>query len=215
MFSLLLAMNLFLAPTDPKLNEESCEVCPCMITSDEIQGIIDTMLDIAYGETKDRSKAILVGLAAPQIGIQKCIILVDTAATGLFTKDSEPPPPKIKEFINPEILWQSEEKSYWREGCFSTDRICGIVPRSEKILIRAYDRQGNIFTEEYEGYVARVFQHEIDHLDGIRFPDRILDDSALHWVEEEEIPQYRIDWADWPQKASRADWLRMRDGTSQ
>ena len=107
MINLLLTMALFLAPTDPQLNEESNQVCPCDIGSDEIQGIIDTMIEMAYGETKDKSKSILVGLAAPQIGIQKRSILVDTAATGVFTKDSGPPPPQIKEFINPEILWKS------------------------------------------------------------------------------------------------------------
>ncbi|MBX7067612.1 MAG: peptide deformylase [Parachlamydiales bacterium] len=207
-------MSLFLPPSDPLLNEETCEVCPCTIASDEIQGIIDKMYDIAFGETQDRSRAIMVGLAAPQIGIDKSIILVDTAATGVFTKDSGPPPPKMKEFINPEILWKSEEQVYWREGCYSTGNLCGIVPRSQKVVIRAYDRQGNIFTEEYEGYVARIFQHELDHLNGIRFPDRIKDDSDLHWVTEKDLPQYRIEWRDWSQKATRADWIRMRDGLS-
>lgn len=204
-------MTLFLAPTDPLLNEESTSVCPCDISSEEIQGTIDTMFQVAFGETKDKSKSILVGLAAPQIGIQKRIILVDTAATGIFTKDSEPPPPQIKEFINPEILWQSDEQIIWREGCFSTSRICGLVPRSSKVLIRAYDREGNILTQEYEGYVARIFQHEIDHLNGIRFPDRITDDSDLHWVDESEIIEYRINWANWPNKFAREKWEEIKN----
>ncbi len=210
MIQFLMAMTLFLTPTDPRLNEESTKVCPCNIPTEEIQSILSKMYEIAFGESQDRAKAVLVGLAAPQIGIQKRIILVDTAATGIFTKDSGPPPPQIKEFINPEILWQSEEKIIWREGCFSTDCICGLVPRSSKVLIRAYNGQGDIFTEEYEGYVARIFQHEIDHLDGIRFPDRIFDDSALHWVEKDEIPQYRIHWMNWPKKISRSEWLKMK-----
>ncbi len=214
MINLLLTMALFLAPTDPQLNEESNQVCPCDIGSDEIQGIIDTMIEMAYGETKDKSKSILVGLAAPQIGIQKRIILVDTAATGVFTKDSGPPPPQIKEFINPEILWKSETQEIWREGCFSTSHICGLVPRSSRVLIRAYDREGNIFSQEYEGYVARIFQHEIDHLDGVRFPDRIEDPNALHWVETNEIVEYRINWANWPKKFSRENWLEMKFGNN-
>lgn len=212
MVQFLLLMTLFLLPTDPKLNEKSSEVCPCDINSEEIQEIIDTMYHIAFNESEDRTRAVLVGLAAPQIGIQKRIILVDTAATGVFTKTLSPPPPQIKEFINPQILWRSEETTLWREGCFSTGRICGLVPRSQKILVRAYDRKGNILTQEFEGYVARIFQHEIDHLDGIRFPDRIADDDSLHWVEEKEIPEYRIHWAHWPKKALREQWLRMKDG---
>lgn len=215
MFQLILSMTLFLAPTDTRLNEESLEVCPCEIRCDEVQEIIDTMLDIAHGETRDRTRSVMVGLAAPQIGIQERIILVDIAATGIFTKELDPPPsPDIRVFINPKILWQSEEKEVWREGCYSTGRICGLVPRSKKVLIRAYDRDGNIITEEFSGYVARIFQHEIDHLDGIRFPDRIDDDSALHWVDEEDLIEYRIDWNNWPKKISRADWEKVRDGNS-
>lgn len=212
MIQLLMAMTLFLAPTDPQLNEVSTPVCACNILSQETQGIVDTMIQIAFGETQDRSKAVLVGLAAPQIGIQKRIILVDTAATGVFTKDSGPPPPQIKEFINPEILWKSDEQVIWREGCYSTSRVCGIVPRSKQVLIRSYDREGNVLTQEYEGYVARIFQHEIDHLDGIRFPDRIADDNDLHWVEMDEIVEYRINWASWPNKFSRELWIEMKNG---
>jgi len=212
MVHLILAMSLFLAPTDPLLNEKSYDVCPCHILSEETQDTIDTMYKIAFGETEDRSKAILVGLAAPQIGIQKRIILVDLASTGIFTEEIQPPPPQIKEFINPEILWQSETKIVWREGCFSTDRICGLVPRSEAIIIRAYDRQGNVFTQEFTGYPARVFQHEIDHLDGIRFPERIENIDDLHWVEFNEVPEYRIHWATWKKKCPREAWERMKDG---
>lgn len=212
MIQLLLSMTLFLAPTDSRLNEVSTEVCPCEIPSEEIQGILDQMVEVAFGNTKDRSKSILVGLAAPQIGIQKRIILVDVAATGVFTKDAGPPPPQIKEYINPEILWKSDELTYWREGCFSTSRIFGIVPRAAKVLIRAYNRQGDILTEEFAGYTARIFQHEIDHLDGIRFPDRITNDDNLHWVELDETPEYRIHWASWQKRVSREAWDKLKNG---
>ncbi|MGB7978795.1 MAG: peptide deformylase [Chlamydiales bacterium] len=203
MIHLLLSMALFSAPTDPHLNEVSTNICPCDISSEEIQGTIETMYQVAFGEGP------LVGLAAPQIGIQKRIILVDTAATAVCTHT---PPTELKAFINPEILWQSDEQLLWCEGCFSTDRIFGIVPRAQKILISAHDREGNILTEEYEGYVARIFQHAIDHLDGIRFPDRVVDENSLHWVEDHEIAQYRIDWTHWPNKYSREKWLELKNG---
>lgn len=213
MLHILLSMALsFLPPTDPRLNEECEQVCPCEIISEEIQQIIDQMFWVAFGETGDRTKRIMVGLAAPQIGIQKRIILVDTAATGVFTKDEEPPPPRMEVFINPEILWRSEEQVLWREGCYSTGSICGVVPRSKQILIRAYDREGNLITHEYEGYVARIFQHEIDHLDGVRFPDKVSGDEDLHWVEIKEYPEYRINWRNWPRKCSRTQWLEMKCG---
>jgi peptide deformylase len=168
MIRLLLTTSLFLAPTHPQLNEKSEEVCPCDIKTDEIQGAIEQMYAVAFAESSDRTKAVMVGLAAPQIGIQKRIILVDVAATGVF-----------KEFINPEILWKSDEMAVWYEECVSTSNICGLVPRHEQILLTAYDRLGNILTEEFSGSTAGVFQHEIDHLDGIRFPDRIADDGVL------------------------------------
>ncbi len=144
MFQFLLAFSMLFSPS-----ERSLEVCPCEIISEVIQQEIDAMYRVAYGESGDRT--VLVGLAAPQIGIQKRIILIDIAATGISTTESKLPPPNIKEFINPEILWRSED--------------------STKVLIKAYDRQGNIITQEYEGYVARIFQREIDHLDGIQSPE--------------------------------------------
>lgn len=211
MFYLVLSMLFFLPPQDPSLNRVSDQVCPCEIQSDPIQKTIDTMIDFAYGNTQERTKSILVGLAAPQVGIQKRIILVDTAATGIFTKDLSPPSAQLKIYINPEILWKSDEMLLWREGCFSTANICGIVPRAAKILVRAYDRTGMILTEELEGYTARIFQHEVDHLDGIRFPDRIDQDEDLHWVDTEEIADYRIQWPHWKKKCPRETWNQLRD----
>ena len=146
MFQFLLTLSTFLSPS-----ERAPEVCPCEIILEATQQEIDAMYRVAYDESGDRT--VLVGLAAPQIGIQKRIILVDIAATGISTTESKLPPPNIKEFINPEILWRSESQSL------------------AKVLIKAYDRQGNIITREYEGYVARIFQDEIDHLDGIQSPE--------------------------------------------
>ncbi len=203
-------------PSAPLLNERSEEVPLSSIQSEEIQTIIERMLDIAFGETREYNKSILVGLAAPQIGISKRIILVDKAATGLFVKEqTSAPPPQIDVYINPEIAWRSDETNVWREGCFSTSRICGLVPRSSKVLVRAYDREGNLLTKEFSGYTARIFQHEIDHLDGIRFPDRIENDEHLHWVELDELPSYRIEWASWEKKYPRKQWLETKHGRAE
>lgn len=196
---------MFLAPGDARLNERASEVCPCHISSEEIQQAINVMYEVAYDKAKDRSRPILVGLAAPQIGIQKRVILVDISSDLSFSN--------LKEFINPVILWRSDEIEIGREGCFSTDQIYGLVPRSKKVLIWAYDRNGNTFSEEYEDFVARILQHEIDHLDGIRFPDRMSEDTPLHWVEEEQMPKYRIHWADWPITIGREDWRKMKEGS--
>lgn len=207
MVHLLLTMTLFLAPTHPQLNESSDSICPCAIVHSDTQETIDKMLELA-------AQVLPVGLAAPQIGIQERIILVDLAATGIFTPTSQRPSPQFQVYINPEILWKSDEIVCWREGCFSTANISGIVPRSNRILIRAYDREGNLLCEEFTGYTARIFQHEIDHLDGIRFPEHIKNDADLHWVEPEELPAYRIHWASWQKTCPRELWLEMKSGTA-
>lgn len=199
MIQILLTMTLFLSPTDPQLNEESFEVCPCEILSSEIQDVVETM-----------EKMTQVGLAAPQIGIQKSIILVDLAADATSKENR----PEIQVFINPEIIWKSEEMSRWTEGSFSTGKIHGIVPRHEKILLRSYDREGNISNREFSGYTARIFQQQIDLLDGIRFPDRIENENDLHWVETEEISEYQLSWENWPKKAPKDAWLRMKRGNT-
>lgn len=206
----ILAMKIFLSPTDPRLNEPAVPMCSCLIRSRKTQAIIDTLFKVAKGETKDPEKKILVGLAAPQIGLLKRIILIDLAATGNFSDVSFPQEPQFKEFINPEILWKSDEIIFYREGCFSTGSIHGIVPRSEKVLIRAFDRHGEIFTKELAGYSARIAQHEIDHLDGIRFPDRIENDEHLHLVAEEEVPVYRIHWENWTKLCPRKEWESIK-----
>jgi len=98
-----------------------------------------------------------------------------------------------------------------REGCYSVARqVCGYVPRANAIEIRAWDRFGNPIHERWEGFTARIFQHEIDHLEGIRFPDRVGPNGALHWVEEEDYPEYKKQWENWPHKCSWEMWINMK-----
>jgi len=100
-----------------------------------------------------------VGLAAPQIGISKRIIVIDTGESGLL------------ELVNPEIVAASGEEVDV-EGCLSIPNTYGEVPRATNVTVTAQDRSGNEFELEAEGLLARVLQHEIDHLDGILFIDR-------------------------------------------
>jgi peptide deformylase len=82
------------------------------------------------------------------------------------------------------------------------------VSRPIKIKIRAYKQNGEIVEEEHSDYTARIFQHEIDHLNGNEFTTHITDDDKLHWVEEDEFPKYRNEqkWRDWPNKCTREKW---------
>ena len=141
------------------------------------------MFDIARGERTDPEAKVMVGLAAPQIGISKRIILVDIGVDSDRKNLGE-----LTAFINPEILWHSEELVDGREGCFSVDdRVVGVVPRSKSIKIRAYDREGNLVSLELADFTARIFQHETDHLNGIRFPDRVGEGGKLQWVYDERV----------------------------
>jgi len=98
-----------------------------------------------------------VGLAAPQVGVPKRVIIVDL--------DEE-----LIELINPEII-NSEGSQTDEEACLSIPGIKGTVPRHEKIVLTGLNRHGEMIEVEAEGLLARVFQHEVDHLDGVLFID--------------------------------------------
>lgn len=185
--------SIFLKPNDPLLKIVSEKADP---NSKETKKIIKTMVGIIKNEQKQHKKG--VGLAAPQIGILKRIILIDVAA------NRKGPGGDLRVYINPEITWSSKRKGEWYEGCYSTGKICGIVSRPTSIKIRAFVLQGDALKAKYTGYVARIFQHEIDHLNGKVFTDHIKNPDHLHWVEEHEFPVYRNKgaWKTWPKKAS-------------
>ncbi|MSR82952.1 MAG: peptide deformylase [Candidatus Latescibacteria bacterium] len=121
-----------------------------------------------------------VGLAAPQV-YQSLRLLV------LGYPDADPEDPDdlpLTAFINPEWVTQSEEKELGYEGCLSIPDLRGQVPRSAWVEVRALDREGKPFALRAEGFLARVLQHEVDHLDGILFPDRMENFSTLSFLEE-------------------------------
>ena len=199
---------MFIETKNPILWTSASEVSSSDILSEKTQAIIDQMLDIAGGNRKDLKQAVMVGLAAPQIGINKRIILVDIGIDNEKRQFGE-----LKAFINPKIVWASPKQILGREGCYSVDsRLCGIVSRAESIKFIAYDRQGNLLQEEVTGLTAVIFQHEIDHLDGFCFPDRVGEKGALHWVESNEFPEYRKNWQHWARKCPWNTWLAMKEG---
>ena len=108
-----------------------------------------------------------VALAAPQIGQSLRIFVVSKR---LF-RDGE----DDAIFINPEIIKRSRKRVLLDEGCLSVRHIYGKAKRAEKATVRAYDLEGNQFTWNGSGLLAQVFQHEIDHLNGILFTDHATD----------------------------------------
>jgi peptide deformylase len=117
-----------------------------------IEKLLDNLRDtLADSETG-------VGLAAPQIGISKRAIVIN------YDED-------YYEVVNPEIISQ-EGQDTDTEGCLSVPGIIGEVTRAEKVTVKGLNRQGEEITIKAEGYLARIFQHEIDHLEGVLFVDR-------------------------------------------
>lgn len=146
-------MSHFLPPQDHRLNETSLEIPVSEIRSKETQDLIDWMLKISNEERREPEKRGLVGLAAPQIGVLKRVIIVDI---GVDTKRKKWG--KLKVYINPRIIEKSSELMIDREGCFSVDsHICGLVPRSKWVKIAAYDRDENEIIEEYSDYYGANF----------------------------------------------------------
>lgn len=108
-----------------------------------------------------------VGLAAPQIGVLERVIVIA-------------PQGKAMILINPEIT-ASEGEAIGEEGCLSIPGLYGDVKRAKKVSVKALDRKGREVEYEMEGMSARVVQHEIDHLDGVLFIDKV-DPATLHWM---------------------------------
>ena len=117
-----------------------------------------------------------VGLAAPQVGILRRVVLVDVGM-----EDNE-----IVEFINPELI-ETDGEQYGAEGCLSVPGKYGLVKRPYYAKVRAQDRNGDWFEAEGEELIARCFCHELDHLDGIVYTevmDRFLTEEELNADEE-------------------------------
>ncbi|MBL8086569.1 MAG: peptide deformylase [Chthonomonas sp.] len=108
-----------------------------------------------------------IGLAAPQIGVGKRIIVI--APEGV----------KPTVLVNP-VITSSEGEIVGQEGCLSIPGLYGDVQRRLKLVVEAYDRKGRPVEYEMEGLPARVVQHEVDHLDGVLFIDKV-DVATLHW----------------------------------
>lgn len=120
------------------------------------------------------------GLAAPQLGWSAAAAVVEVRKTEAFPDRPESP---LIVLLNPEIIESGGEETVedW-EGCFSVPGLMGRVPRSEWVTVRFTDRGGNDVTETFAGYLARVVQHELDHLDGKVFLDRMTSKASLSTI---------------------------------
>lgn len=145
------------------------------ISDQHIQNLIDDLLATAgdaYG----------FGLAAPQIYQSKRIFIMASHPTPLYPNDPELEPTII---INPKIISHSKETLKEWESCLSLPGIKGLVPRYKSITVRFTTRNGETVKTEYSDFIARIFQHECDHLDGIVYLDRM--ESAKDIITDKEF----------------------------
>jgi peptide deformylase len=140
----------------------------------ELQQLIDDMI-----ETMRAAPG--VGLAAPQVNVPERVIVLELPAD-----EEEGTPAELYAFVNPEIVKASRSKEEGQEGCLSIPGYLGEVERHTEIVIRGQDAHGKPQRVKAYDYLARIFQHEIDHLDGVMFIDRVSDPSKIRKITEEE-----------------------------
>jgi peptide deformylase len=140
-----------------------------------LQTVIDDMI-----ETMREAPG--VGLAAPQIGLSERIIVVEYFERE-EDEEKEDAPKRVWAVLNPEIVKSSDETLLGVEGCLSIPGLVGEVERHAAIQIKGLNRYGKPTKIKAEGWLARIFQHEIDHLNGVLFPDR----ATRVWKPEDEV----------------------------
>lgn len=149
-------MNILVAP-DERLKKKAE---PVTEVNDDIRTLMDDMLETMY-------KAPGIGLAAPQVGVLKRVIVIDIANP---EEGEEPNPLKL---ANPEVIEESDDISIYQEGCLSVPNFFEEVERPEAIKVRALNENNEQIEFEADGLLATCIQHEIDHLDGTLFVDHI------------------------------------------
>lgn len=135
------------------------------IQAPEIQDLIDELLDLTF-------QCHGVGIAAPQIGISKRLIVV---ASHPNIRYPDAPFMSPMAMINPVILSHSQEMVTREEGCLSVQQIRGEVSRYREIEVQYFTRDGQLHQKQYNDFIARIIQHELDHLNGILFVDHLQD----------------------------------------
>jgi peptide deformylase len=148
--------------------------------SKKVQKVTRQLVDLAYQMLETMHQAEGVGLAAPQVGVLQRFIVAE------LPENPDDPDDKLRgrTFIlfNPEIV-KCQGEQVGLEGCLSIPGWVGEVARHEQVTVQALDERGKKVRHKVDGYLARVFQHEIDHLDGVLFTDKLTDPATFRKVE--------------------------------
>jgi peptide deformylase len=150
-----MALREILTVPNPVLKQVST---PVERVDDDLRRLMDDMLETMYAAPG-------IGLAAIQVGVPRQVIVMDLA------RQDDPPEPRY--FVNPEILWASDETALYEEGCLSVPEVYDEVARAAQVRLRYLDYNGREVVEEAEGLFAVCIQHEMDHLKGVLFIDHL------------------------------------------
>ena len=143
---------------DPVLRTEAEDVT---VFDDDLRTLVRDMFETMY-------RADGIGLAAPQIGLATRVIVVD-----LRRQDEDDPEPQQVALVNPVVTWESKELAKQSEGCLSIPGLEEVVQRPVSVRVEGKDPDGNDIVVEADDLFARALQHEIDHINGILFVDRV------------------------------------------
>jgi len=159
---------------NPALRQIADPVDVNQIQSDEIQNLIDDLI-----ETMRHANG--AGLAATQIAVPLRICIIEVNKNPRYSYKPDIP---LTVLINPKVTFLTEERINVYEGCLSVPNMRGKVDRCPEILIEGFNREGQSVSFISKGISAGTFQHELDHLDGLVFTDRMKDSSSLTTIDE-------------------------------
>lgn len=151
-----MALRKILTIPDPVLKRVAA---PVEEVTPDMQALFDDMLATMYDAPG-------IGLAGPQIGLLKRVVVID------ITKDEDADKDPMV-LVNPEIIWASEELAEYEEGCLSIPEVFEMVTRPAQVTVKYLDREGREQRRDCDEMLATCVQHEIDHLNGILFIDHI------------------------------------------
>jgi peptide deformylase len=193
---------------DPRLRQVCAEVTKVQLREREQQLEIDALLDYVYGvvdkstisHQNERTQPSTVGLSANQVGIMKQICVLDMAIGRKGYHD-------VRVLVNPRIIVHSKSQIMKPEGCVNFVTTWGVTRRARTVEVLALDRSGNELLMKVTGWPAILVQHEVDHLRGRLFIDRLPDPAHAHEVQLAEYPAYR--------KMKPEQWAKFVDVSAQ
>ena len=172
---------------NPVLRRVAKHVNPSMITSPEYQELTDRMVDIMR-------KQLGVGIAAPQVGVGLRIFCMEFTANHMTimgperTKQREMTILPLTILANPSLKVTGKgERATFEEGCLSVNGFVALVPRAKQVMLTGMNREGKEEQFLLNGWLARIAQHEMDHLDGVLYVDKMVDKSLRHIAAENHV----------------------------